>query len=192
MKTFKIKLILLVLLTAMAVRAGASQKYSVSGQPSQIGYYVEHTVGFSSGQFMGFEGTILLSNDQKSLESVDVTIDADSLSTYNAEREKGLKGEDFLNVENYPQIMIKSKKITKDKITADVTVRGKTKEIVFDYGYYGVRMEEGSEMTMVAMKGSIDRRDFGVDYNVKSEKTGKDMLGTEFEITLYLNGTLAK
>lgn len=170
----------------MTARAEASQKYSINGRPSQVGYYVKHTVGFSSGQLTEFKGTILLSNDKKSLEALELTIDTDSLSTYNEEREKGLKGEDFLNTALYPQITIKSKKINKDNLTAEVTIRGKSKEVTFEYGYYGVETADGVERAKVAVRGKLDRRDFGADYNVKSEKTGKDMLGTEFEITLYL------
>jgi polyisoprenoid-binding protein YceI len=177
---------LVLLLTLLPVRAQAAQQYTVDGAPSQVGYYVEHVVGFSSGQFLKFNGTVQLSNDNKSLEKLELTVDVDSLSTYDEERDHGLKGPDFLNVEQYPQFVIKSSKISKDKVTAQVTIRGITKEAVFDYTFYGVETVEGAPKALLVLQGKLDRRDFGADYNVQSEKTGKDLLGTEFEVTLHL------
>lgn len=177
---------LALLLTLLPVRAQAAQQYTVDGAPSQVGYYVEHVVGFSSGQFLKFNGTVQLSNDNKSLEKLELTVDVDSLSTYDEERDHGLKGPDFLNAAQYPQFVIKSSKVSKDKLTAQVTIRGITKEAVFDYTFYGVQMVEGAPRALLVLQGKLDRRDFGADYNVQSEKTGKDLLGTEFEVTLHL------
>jgi len=185
MKPLKKELIpfLCLLLPAAAAHAGT---FKVDGKPSQVGYYVEHVVGFSTGQLLKFTGTVQLSNDNKTLEQLELTIDADSLSTYDEERDHGLKGPDFLDVAQYPQFVIKSTKISKDKVTAQVTIRGITKEAVFDYAFYGVQTVEGAPRALVVLQGKLDRRDFGAVYNVQSEKTGKDLLGTEFEITLHL------
>src|ERR1700751_3520249 len=66
------------------------------------------------GGFSGVQGTVVYDPDDLNSSSIDVTIDKNSISTGDATRDTHLKSADFLDVEKYPTITFKSKKITKD------------------------------------------------------------------------------
>lgn len=171
--------------------ARADKVYEIS-KPSTINYYVKHTIGFSTGEFLDFDGSVVLGDNNKKIKSVTVHIKTSSLSTYIKEKEEGLKGEQFLNVKKYPEITIESKKIRKDKIIAKVTALGQTKEVSFKYFNYGIVSVQGVPTVMIGMQGVIDRTAFGMKYNVASDRTDKDMLGTDFQVTLRLDAALRK
>ena len=82
------------------------------------------------GGFSGVQGTVVYDPADLSSSSVDVAIDKSTLSTGDANRDAHVKGAEFLDVENYPTITFKSKKITKDgdglKITGDLTLHNST------------------------------------------------------------------
>ena len=88
------------------------------------------------GGFSGVQGTVVYDPDDLSSSSIDVTIDKNTLSTGDATRDTHVKSADFLDVENYPTITFKSKKITKDgdglKVTGDLTIHGVTKDVVLN------------------------------------------------------------
>ncbi|WP_197469891.1 YceI family protein, partial [Alcanivorax sp. HI0033] len=69
--------------------------------------------------------------------SVQATIQVASLDSNHAERDKHLRGDDFLDVDEYPTATFKSTKIEKTgektaKITGDFTLHGVTKPVTLD------------------------------------------------------------
>lgn len=83
-----------------------------------------HTGTFQnwSGRFMIQDGKII---------SAKGIIDPSSVKTDSAGVDKHLINEDFFDVAKYPEITIVSKTIGADKVVADLTFRGVTKEISF-------------------------------------------------------------
>ena len=72
-----------------------------------------------------------------SASSVEATIEAATISTRDAQRDGHLKSPDFLDVEKYPAITFKSKKVTAaggDSFTlvGDLTIHGVTKPVTLD------------------------------------------------------------
>jgi polyisoprenoid-binding protein YceI len=145
------------------------------------------------GGFSGVQGTVVYDPDDLNASSIDVTIDTKTLSTGDATRDTHVKSPDFLDVEKYPTITFKSKKITKDgdglKITGDLTLHGVTKEVTLNVE--GPTEEQKDPWGNIRVGASattkIKRSDFGLTWNAALE-TGGIMLGDdlklEFDVSL--------
>jgi polyisoprenoid-binding protein YceI len=141
------------------------------------------------GGFSGVQGTVVYDPADLSSSSVDVTIDKNTLSTGDPTRDTHVKSADFLDVEKYPTIAFKSKKITKDgddlKVIGDLTLHGVTKEVALNVE--GPTEEQKDPYGNIRVGGSattkIKRSDFGLTWNAALE-TGGIMLGDELKIEL--------
>jgi polyisoprenoid-binding protein YceI len=139
------------------------------------------------GGFSGVQGMVVYDPDDLSSSSVDVTIDKNTLSTGDANRDTHVKSAEFLDVENYPSITFKSKKITKDgdglKIIGDLTLHGVTKEVALNVE--GPTDEQKDPWGNIRVGASattkIKRSDFGLTWNAALE-TGGIMLGDDLKL----------
>jgi polyisoprenoid-binding protein YceI len=141
------------------------------------------------GGFNGVQGTVVYDPADLGSSSVDVTIDKNSLSTGDATRDTHVKSADFLDVEKYPTITFKSKKITKDgddlKITGDLTIHGVTKEVALNVEGPTEEQKDPWGNTRVGASATtkIKRSDFGLTWNAALE-TGGIMLGDDIKLEL--------
>jgi polyisoprenoid-binding protein YceI len=141
------------------------------------------------GGFSGLQGTVVYDPADLNASSVDVTIDKSTLSTGDTTRDTHVKSADFLDVEKYPTITFKSKKIAKDgdglKVTGDLTLHGVTKEVVLNVE--GPTEEQKDPWGNIRVGASattkIKRSDFGLTYNAALE-TGGIMLGDDLKLEL--------
>lgn len=108
------------------------ESYHFDKAHTNIMWFVSH-IGFSSsmGQFMDYQGRIILDFDKPELSSVRITISTASLMTGSDEFDARIKGADFLEVEKYPTATFISKKVTllKDNqalVDGDFTLHGQT------------------------------------------------------------------
>ena len=139
------------------------------------------------GAFGGVQGTVVYDPDDLSSSSVDVTIDVNTLSTGDANRDAHVKSAEFLDAEKYPTITFKSKSITKDgdglKVTGDLTVHGVTKEVVLNVDGPTEEQKDPYGNTRVGASATtkIKRSDFGLTWNATLE-TGGIMLGDDLKL----------
>jgi polyisoprenoid-binding protein YceI len=141
------------------------------------------------GGFSGMQGTVVYDPADLSSSSADVTIDKTTLSTGDATRDTHVKSADFLDVEKYPTIAFKSKKITKDgddlKVIGDLTIHGVTKEVALNVeGPTGEQKDPyGNIRVGASATTKIKRSDFGLTWNAALE-TGGIMLGDDIKLEL--------
>ena len=134
-------------------------------------------------------GTVVYDPENLSASSIDVTIDANSLNTGDANRDTHVKSADFLDAEKYPTITFKSKTITKDgdglKVKGDLTIHGVTKEVVLMWKARPRNKKTRGEISGWAHPATtkIKRSDFGLTWNAALE-TGGIMLGDDLKIEL--------
>ena len=139
------------------------------------------------GGFSGLQGTVVYDPADLSSSSVDVTIDANTLSTGDANRDAHVKSAEFLDVENYPTITFKSKSISRDgddlKVKGDLTVHGVTKEVVLNVDGPTEEQKDPYGNTRVGASATtkIKRSDFGLTWNATLE-TGGIMLGDDLKL----------
>ena len=150
------------------------------------------------GRFTGVEGTLVTDADDPDGSSVEVKIDADSIDTGSADRDKHLRSADFLDVENHPEITFKSRSVKgahaeegdKFKVVGDLTIRGNTREVELDAEYHGHGGDPwGGERASFSAKTKIDRRDWGLTWNQALE-TGGILVSNEIKINLEVQAVL--
>ena len=166
-------------------------------QSAQWGFDATHsTVRFSvshmlisevEGIFSSYSGVVKTTKADFSDAQVNFTIDVSSIDTDDADRDDHLRGEDFFDVEKYPEIRFVSKSMeslgnNKYKITGDFTLHGVTREITLDAKYGGTITDPwGNTKAGFKIKGTIDRTLWGLKYNSTMDMGGL-MIGEEVDI----------
>ncbi|WP_265478474.1 YceI family protein [Staphylococcus pseudintermedius] len=116
------------------------------------------------------------------------TFDFENLGVSNnhADRDNHLKTADFFNAESHQQIVFKSKKVTENKVTGDLTIAGQTNEETFDFENLGVSNNPltGGKVTGFTASGTIDREKYGMNFNQALE-TGGVMLGKDVKFEFH-------
>jgi polyisoprenoid-binding protein YceI len=149
------------------------------------------------GHFKNVHGTLEFNPDNPHDFSVEVTIDVGELSSGDPDRDGHLKSADFLDVDNYPEIIFKGNQAEimgahDYAVTGDLTIRGVTRQAILDVNFLG-RWEtpwwEGDEdkgpktRAGFVAKTKINRHDFGISWNSELEKGGI-VVGNTVEITI--------
>jgi polyisoprenoid-binding protein YceI len=153
--------------------------WEVDPMHSQAAFLVKHMM-FTTvrGQFTVLRGTINIDLDNLNNSFVDAEVDAASLDTHDANRDGHLRSADFFDAENYPTLHFKSTRIahvsgSDYKVTGDLTIRGVTKEVVFDAEYADLGTDPfGMVRAGVSAKTKINRKDWGLTWNKTLEKGG--------------------
>ncbi len=134
-------------LTAALVTSGNifADDYVVDkeGAHASIQFKISH-LGYSWlwGRFNDFDGTFSYDEKDKSASKVSVTVNTKSVDSNHAERDKHLRGKDFLDVEKFPEAKFVSTSFTegsegKAVLKGNLTLHGVTKEVALDIAQVG-------------------------------------------------------
>jgi len=171
-----------------SVAQAATYDIDNEGAHASINFKIQH-LGYSwlTGRFNDFDGSFEYDKAAPEDSSIEVTIDTTSIDSNHAERDKHLKGSDFLNVKKYPTATFKSTdfKSTGEgtgEITGDFTLHGVTKSITFPVE----RIGEGDDPWGGYRAGfmgttKLKLSDYGIDYNLGPAST-------HVEIELHVEG----
>lgn len=135
-------LVLAVSMMSSAPLMAADYIIDIKGQHANINFRVSH-LGFSYiiGRFNDFEGGFSHDARDPSASKASVTINARSVDTNHAERDKHLRGKDFLDASKYPTITFESTGYVAaadgDKLMGDLTIHGVTKAVTIDVNQVG-------------------------------------------------------
>lgn len=156
-------------------------------------FSVKHMmVATAKGRVTTLSGTIALNETTPAASSVEASADMTSLDTGNAQRDQHLRTDDFFNIEQYPQATFRSTRVEVQgpataKVYGDLTLRGVTREVVFDVELEGRGIDAyGKERVGFTAEANINRLDYGVKWNPALE-TGGVVLGNRVRITIYLS-----
>jgi polyisoprenoid-binding protein YceI len=152
------------------------------------------------GRFGDVTGTIYADEKNPDGSRVDVRIGAASVDTRAEQRDDHLRSADFLDVEQYPEIVFASKRIEgahakagdSFKVVGDLTIRDVTREVVLDVTFEGTGTDPwGGERASFSASTKIDRRDFGLTWNQVLEKGGV-LVSNEIKISLEIQAVAAE
>jgi len=167
--------------------------YALDPSHSRIGFVARHAmVTKVRGAFNEFEGTGFFDGDNPANSKVSVRIQATSIDTRNEQRDQHLRGNDFLDLATYPEIVFEStaaKQLddTTFQLTGDLTVKGVTRPITIDLTFEGAATDPFGNQR-VGFEGStvINRKDWGVSWNAALEAGGvlvSEKVTLEFELS---------
>lgn len=169
--------------------AYAADKYIIDPKHSTIGFAVKHMgVSVTRGEFTDYQGEIFFDKGNiKNLQGK-IVIKAKSINTRSRARDNHLRGKDFFDVENYPTIVFKCKKLRKKhsgyRIVGDLTMHGITREVSGPATIKGpVKTSFGTEIIGISGKTTINRHDYGISWNAKMPGGGF-AVGEEIEIII--------
>lgn len=142
----------------------AAERYAITPQQSQVQFKAYSVFAKPVGQFHTFSGEILADTQQPSASQVRLVIDAGSIDTDNAKRDRHLRSADFLSVEKYPTIAF---------VSTAITGAGPTYTVQGDFIMHGVTQRLSLPVTVeqrqndIVVRGnvSLSRKAFGITYN---------------------------
>lgn len=166
--------------------------YAIDPTHSSVHFSVRHLmVSNVRGEFTKVSGTVEFDPQKPESSTIQATIDAASINTRDTQRDAHLKSADFLDVEKFPTITFRSKKIAMQpgggKVTGDLTIHGVTREIALDVEGPTEEIKDpwGKQRVGASATAKLNRKDFGLTWNAALE-TGGVMVGDEVKITIDL------
>lgn len=162
------KRLLLLLLTAFSLTATPAQAGEFTIDESHVfaTFTVSHLgIGTVVGRFNKVTGTVNLDQGH-----IDVVLYADSVDSGHPKRDQHLRSPDFFNAKQFPQITLKSKKVTKTggnryRVEAVISLLGKEKAIMIDLEKTGEGKDPwGGYRLGLAADFTVNRADFGMNY----------------------------
>ncbi|GAC1493855.1 MAG: YceI family protein [Pseudarthrobacter sp.] len=165
--------------------------WTLDNSHSEIGFTVRHA-GISKvrGQFKDAAATLDLAENVVD-SKVSATIQTASFDSGDANRDGHVRGEDFFDVEKFPEISFVSNGLVPAgdsyELTGDLTIKGVTRPVTLETEFNGVAVDPfGMTRAGVSAETTISRKDFGMTFNAALETGGvlvSDKIGLEFDVS---------
>jgi polyisoprenoid-binding protein YceI len=182
---------------AAATLADLAGTWTIDATHTRIGFVARHAmVTKVRGAFNDFEGTAVVDAADFTNSNATVTIQAASIDTRNEQRDGHLRSNDFLGMEEYPEITFVSTGVTQTgatalELTGDLAIKGVTRAVTVPFEFEGLatdpfgNLRAGFEGTV-----TINRKDYGITWNAALETGGvlvSDKITLEFEVSAIKN-----
>jgi polyisoprenoid-binding protein YceI len=162
---------------------------------THVGFSVKHMmVTTVRGQFRQYRGTLKIDPTDFARSAFEGEIDVASIDTGNADRDTHLRTNDFFDVANHPKILFKSKRVVPKgdgeyNVDGELTIRGVTKAMTLDVEFHGTSKNPyGRTVAGLSVRGTINRKDFGVNFNALLE-TGGVAVGEKVKLEVDVEAT---
>lgn len=157
---------------------------------SHIQFAVRHMmVSTVRGQFTEFSGTVAADEQDPTRSTVEVRVAAASIDTREARRDAHLRSPEFLDADQYPDIVFRSTRVEQTdaehaRLVGDLTIRGVTREVALNVEYAGqAKSPWGTVSAGFSASTKINRKDWGLVWNQALE-TGGVLVGDEIKIDI--------
>jgi len=164
-------------------------KWTADPTHSEIIFKVKHLMITNvKGEFRKFKAEVNSAGSDFNKASVTATIDASSIFTNEDARDGHLKGADFFDVENHPELTFTGTSFNKIddenyQLKGILTIKGVSKEIALDVEFGGINKDPwGNEKAGFSINGKINRKDWGLNWNAALE-TGGVLVSDEVKIS---------
>ena len=149
---------------------------------SSVEFSVKHMMMTTvRGRFKELKAELTGDRDHPDAAGVEATINAASIDTGVADRDKHLRSGDFFDVERYPHITFRSTRVENTpkkegdrfRVIGNLTMRESSMEVVLDCEYQGRGTDPwGKTRAGFSFKTEIDRREWGLKWNQAIETGG--------------------
>ncbi len=165
--------------------------YEIDSPHTFVYFGARHdVVGLVRGRFDKVAGTVTVAKDPAAC-SLDVTIDASSISTQNMLRDEDLRGPDFFDVKEFPTMTYHGRGIRRVSggawtMDGSLTIRGVTKVVPLRFIFNGTAPPQPGEPARVAFHGSAatKRAEFGMTRDLLTELGASPSPGQDVEIEI--------
>lgn len=161
-------------------------KWILDPSHSELTFKVKHMmISNVKGAFDTFNAEIEAEDDTFKQAKVTATIEADSIDTNNADRDKHLKSGDFFDTEKYPQITFTADSLD-ENVTGELTINGVTKPVQLKVDFGGINKDPwGNTKAGFSVEGKISRKEWGLNWNAALE-TGGVLVSDEVKVAADL------
>jgi polyisoprenoid-binding protein YceI len=177
----RVRFVLAAFSVVLACPAFSQDTYRVDPLHTATTFSVSH-LGLSQqrGSFGRTTGTVILDRAAKT-GSIDVTIDATSVTSGSPSREQMLRGEDYFNVAQFPTIGFKATRLKFDGDTlvgceGELTMRGVTRPVALSVAEFKCTVHPATKKPACGAEvtAHVKRSEFGMTKNQAS--TSDDVL----------------
>jgi polyisoprenoid-binding protein YceI len=169
---------------------GQVANWNIDPAHSTAQFTVRHlAISNVSGSFTKVSGSVALDEKDITQSQVSASIDVSSVDTRVEARDKDLRSPHFFEVEKYPTIEFKSKKIVNNdgklQVIGDLTIHGTTREVTLDVDGPTAPLTDpwGNLRRGISATTTINRKDFNLTYN-NLLKTGEAVVGDKVKIQI--------
>jgi polyisoprenoid-binding protein YceI len=171
-------------------QTGNVTQWDIDPSHSSANFSIRHMmIAKVHGGFTKLSGSLRLDRQNLTNSSVEAVIDAASIDTREPKRDEHLRSADFFDVQKFPNITFRSRRVEQDgenfAVTGDLTIHGVTKEVVLEVEGLDSEMKDpwGNVKIGASAKTKIKRKEFDLSWNAALE-TGGVLVGDDVSITL--------
>ena len=177
----------------------AIKKWLLDKAHTQIQFKVKHLmITTVTGGFSNFDASVETEDEDFMTAKISFTADTASVYAGNTDRDTHIKSPDFFDVQTFPKlkfVVTKLEALKKKgayKMYGDLTIRNVSKNISLDVDFAGIVKDPwGNNKAGFVITGKVDRRDFGLRWNVITE-AGSILVGEEARISCEVQLTEQK
>lgn len=156
-----------------------SGTYQLDASHSRVGFIARHAmIAKVRGSFDQVEGKATIDGANPANSTLEVTIQAASIDTRDANRDGHLRSADFFDVEKYPTITFKGTEfnIVDDEtveVTGDLTIKDVTKSVTVPFEFGGAAVDPfGNSRIGFEGQVTVNRKEWGLTWNAALETGG--------------------
>jgi polyisoprenoid-binding protein YceI len=190
MRFFRLPFLLATVSVIAATAVAQTSTWNIDPNHSTAQFTVRHlAISNVSGNFTKVTGTVQLNDKDITQSTVNAVIDAASVDTRVPDRDKDLRSANFLDVDKYPTLEFKSKRIVnssgKLQMIGDLTLHGTTREVTLDVDGPTPELNDpwGNVRRGFSASTTINRKDYGVVWNHQLA-TGEAVVGDNVKIQI--------
>lgn len=149
------------------------ERWEIDSSRSAVHFAVRHLgIHKVRGRFSRWSGSIQVPDGDWNRATVEVIIDASSIETGIAMRDRHLRGEDYFDVRRHPEILFRTRLVTpattgRRKLLGEIMMKGHTRGVTLDVQDNGrARDAWGHDRMGFLAHGALNRREFGVNRNL--------------------------
>ena len=164
--------------------------WSVDPVHSSVEFQVRNMgIVWVKGVFTDFTGTLESTGEPGGMRASG-TVEVASVDTHSEPRDQHLRGAEFFDVENHPQITFESTRIEPAadelRVVGNLTIKGITREVELDATVQGTVDDPwGNERVGVEATGTLNRRDFDLNWDVRTPG-GAQLASDDVRLILHL------
>lgn len=191
----------LCLAVALVLAAGspsrAADVYDLDPTHFSIVFSVGHmNLSYTYGMFRRAQAQVVLDRENPAATQFQLTIDADSIDTNNAQRDTHLKGPDFFDTASFPTITFQSTSVVLDprtdqpginyQVTGNLTMHGVTRQVTLPVRLLGEAPgPDGKQHAGFLTQTELKRNDFQIG---TARFPDSNMVGDAVGITISFEG----